>query len=160
MDSRYDPSHESDIYSLWQKSKIFSPSIPPKPKKTDKQPFSIILPLPNANDPMHMGHAMFVIEDIMVRFHKMLGYPVMWLPGADHAGIETQFVFEKNLAKTGQSRFDFDRNTLYKMIWDFVEENRKLNQFQLKQLGFALDWSRYHYSLEPGIIKQVLSTFK
>lgn len=157
MDSRYNPSTESDIYSLWQQSKIFSPDISQKSKKP---PFSIILPLPNANDPMHMGHCMFIIQDILIRFHRQLGHPVMWLPGADHAGIETQFVFEKNLAQSGQSRFDYDRDTLYQLIWDYVEKNRILNQFQLKQLGFGLDWSRYHYSLEPAIVSQVLATFK
>jgi valyl-tRNA synthetase len=155
MDKAYEPSGEEHIYKLWEDSGIFTPKIDPK-----KKPFSIILPLPNANDPMHIGHALFTIQDILVRYHRMLGEPTLWLPGSDHAGIETQYVFEKKLAKEDKSRFDFDRDTLYKMIWDFVEENRELNVAQMRKLGFSMDWTRYHYSLEPKIIDNVLATFK
>ena len=162
MDKAYNSSQESQIYDLWSNSGAFTPKVPQNPKeaKLKKEPFSILLPLPNANDPMHMGHALFTIQDILIRYHRMLGDPTLWLPGGDHAGIETQFVFEKRLQKEGKSRFDYDRQTLYKMIWDFVEENRKLNQFQMKKLGFSMDWSRYHYSLEEPIVKNVLATFK
>ena len=162
MDKAYSPASENQIYELWSASGAFTPKVPKNPKKAKVKdnPYSIILPLPNANDPMHMGHALFTIQDILVRFHRMLGQPTLWLPGGDHAGIETQFVFEKKLAKEGKSRFDYDRKTLYKMIWDFVEDNRELNQFQMKKLGFSMDWSRYHYSLEPAIVENVLSTFK
>ncbi|MFH1561201.1 MAG: valine--tRNA ligase [Patescibacteria group bacterium] len=145
---------EPEISKFWEKGKFFTAKIDKK-----KKPFSILLPLPNANDSMHIGHVMFVIEDILCRWHRMMGDPTLWLPGADHAGIETQFVFEKKLAKEGKSRFDFDRETLYGMIRDFVEENRQLNQFQLNRLGFGFDWSRYHYSMEPAMIKKVLAMF-
>ncbi len=156
MDKVYDPKkYEEKIYSEWEKSGAFTPQINKK-----KIPFTIILPLPNANDPMHMGHALFTVEDIMIRYHRMLGDPTLWLPGGDHAGIETQFVFEKHLAKNGKSRFDYDRETLYKMIWDFANKNKDLNRNQMKLLGFSLDWSRYHYSLEPEIVERVLLTFK
>ncbi|MGI5826588.1 MAG: class I tRNA ligase family protein, partial [Patescibacteria group bacterium] len=156
MESVYDPTKfEKEIYDLWEKGGYFTPKI-----DKGKKPFTIILPLPNANDPLHMGHALFTIQDIMVRYHRMLGEATLWLPGADHAGIETQFVFEKHLVQDGKSRFDFDRETLFKMIWDFVEENRNLNKFQMKKLGFSLDWSRYHYSLEPEIVENVLETFR
>ncbi len=150
---------EKKWYKIWEKGGYFTPRIV-KNKNRAKKPFSIILPLPNANDSMHMGHALFVIQDILIRYHRMLGEPTLWLPGADHAGIETQFVFEKQLAKKGKSRFDYDRNTLYKMIWNFVEKNRKVNKYQLKRLGFSLDWSRYHYSLEPEIIENVYKIFR
>jgi len=155
MDKAYSPTSEESIYKLWDESGVFTPKI----NKT-KKPYSVILPLPNANDPMHMGHALFTIEDILVRYHRMLGDPTLWLPGGDHAGIETQFVYEKKLAKDGKSRFDFDRNTLYQMIWDFVEANREINMRQMKKLGFSMDWSRYHYSLEPKIVNNVLDVFK
>ncbi|MFA5828751.1 MAG: valine--tRNA ligase [Candidatus Shapirobacteria bacterium] len=162
MDKAYDPSNEQDIYSLWEKSGAFTPIVPKNPQKARKShpPYTIILPLPNANDPMHMGHAVFTIEDILVRYHRMLGDPTLWLPGGDHAGIETQFVFEKKLSKEGKSRFDFDRQTLYQLIWDFVEKNRQQNVFQMKKLGFSMDWTRYHYSMEPSIVNNVLSVFK
>lgn len=156
MESKFEPQkYEKKIYSLWEKSGAFTPKI-----DKNKNPFTIILPLPNANDPMHMGHALFTIEDIMVRYHRMLGDPTLWLPGGDHAGIETQYVFEKHLAEKGKSRFDYDRETLYKMIWDFCDKNKDLNKNQMKLLGFSMDWSRYHYSLEPEIVKRVLTTFK
>jgi len=156
MEKKYQPQQwEEKIYELWEKGKYFTPKIDPK-----KKPFTILLPLPNANDSMHIGHGLFTIEDILIRYHRMLGKPTLWLPGADHAGIETQYVFEKHLAKKGKSRFDFDRQTLYKMIFDFVEKNRDMNRKQLKRLGFSLDWTRYHYSLEPKIIKTVLDTFR
>lgn len=155
MDKVYNSQAETDIYHLWEESGIFTPKI----DKT-KKPYSIILPLPNANDPMHMGHALFTIQDILIRYHRMLGDPTLWLPGGDHAGIETQFVFEKMLQKDGKSRFDYDRDTLYQMIWEFVEKNRILNMFQMKKLGFSMDWSRYHYSMEPDIVKNVLVVFK
>jgi len=155
MDKSYSSATESDIYQSWEKSGAFTPKI-----DKSKKPYSIILPLPNANDPMHMGHALFTIQDILVRYHRMLGEPTLWLPGGDHAGIETQFVFEKKLQKEGKSRFDFDRQSLYQQIWDFVETNRTLNQFQMKKLGFSMDWTRYHYSLEPKIVDNVLATFK
>lgn len=156
LDKNYQPQNEEEkIYQLWESSNAFTPRV----DKT-KKPFTIILPLPNANDPLHMGHALFTVEDIMVRFHRMLGDPTLWLPGADHAGIETQFVFEKYLAKKDLSRFDFDRQTLYQMIWEYVENNRNINKNQLKKLGFSLDWSRYHYSLEKNIVKKVLETFR
>lgn len=140
---------------MWEDGGYFTPKV-----DKNKKPFSILLPLPNANDPMHMGHALFTVEDIMTRYHRMLGDPALWLPGGDHAGIETQFVFEKKLAKEGKSRFDFDRNTLYEMIKDYASKNRDLNKNQMKKLGFSLDWSRYHYSLEPEIVEKVLETFK
>ncbi|HUV72408.1 MAG TPA: valine--tRNA ligase [Clostridia bacterium] len=156
MESVYSPQkQEKQIYELWEKGGCFTPKI-----EKNKKPFTILLPLPNANDPIHMGHALFVIQDILIRYHRMLGEPTLWLPGADHAGIETQYVFEKHLAEQGKSRFDYDRQTLYQKIWDFVEENRKINQKQLKKMGFSLDWTRYHYSLEPEIVSQVLATFK
>lgn len=157
MDKIYNhQAFESKIYSLWEKSGAFSP----KATKA-KKPFTIIMPPPNANDPLHIGHARFVvIEDILIRYHRMRGEPTLWLPGADHAGIETQFVFEKKLQKEGRSRFDFDRDTLYKMIWDYVQENKATMENQLRILGASCDWSRNHFTLEEPIVKIVYKTFK
>ena len=161
MDTKYDPKKfEAVLYKMWEEGGYFKPeSNSQQSTKSKQQPFTILLPLPNANDPMHMGHALFTVQDILIRYHRMLGDFTLWLPGGDHAGIETQFVFEKHLAKEGKSRFDFDRKTLYQMIEDFVEENKNTNKEQMKELGFSLDWSRYHYSLEPKIIEIVFDTF-
>ncbi len=146
---------EEKIYKFWEKNGYFNPRINKK-----KKPFSIILPPPNANAPLHFGHAMYVIEDILVRFYRMKDVPALWLPGADHAGFETQFVFEKKLEKEGKSRFDFPRETLYKMVLSYVLENRRGMQNQLRRLGFSLDWSRDKFTLDPDIIKIVYRTFK
>lgn len=156
MDKRWKPQkNEEKIYQFWEKQGFFTPKIDP-----DKKPFTILLPPPNANAPLHLGHAMYVVEDILCRWHRMMGEPTLFLPGTDHAGIETQYVFEKKLRQKGQSRFDFDRKTLYQMIHDYVEENRGIVQKQLKQLGFSLDWTREKYTLDPKLLKTVLATFK
>lgn len=148
---------EERIYDDWEKSGFFNPDNLPS---RHKEPYSILLPLPNANDPLHMGHALFTIQDIMARYNRMKGKKVLWLPGGDHAGIETQFVFEKKLSKEGKSRFDFDRKTFYEMIAKYVEENKDINKSQLKKMGFSLDWTRYKYSLEPEIVEKIIGTFK
>ena len=146
---------ENKIYKNWEEKGFFKPAVNPRGK-----PFSIILPPPNANAPLHFGHAMYTVEDILIRFHRMMGDKTLWLPGADHAGFETQFVFEKKLEKEGKSRFDFDQEILYKMIWDFVSENRPVMEGQLRRLGYSLDWSRGKFTLDPEIIKIVYKTFK
>ena len=157
MDKVYNhQEHENKIYELWEKSSAFSPKI-----DKNKKPYTIIMPPPNASDPLHIGHARFVaIEDILTRYHRMKGEPTLWLPGADHAGIETQYVFEKRLAKEGKSRFDFDRETLYQMIWDYVQKNKSTMEDQLKVLGASCDWSRNTFTLDPKIVKIVYQTFK
>src|SRR3989344_2113847 len=156
MDKVYNHKHvEEKIYKEWERKGYFKPEINPKGK-----PYSIILPPPNANGALHFGHAMYAVEDILIRYHRMKGEAALWLPGTDHAGIETQFVFEKKLAAEGKSRLDFDQETLYKMIWDYVEGHRGGIQKQLRKLGFSLDWSREKYTLDPDIIKLVYKTFK
>lgn len=158
MDPQYDHTkYESGIYNLWEKSGAFKPSS----DTTGQKSFSIIMPPPNANDPLHIGHARFVaIEDVLIRYHRMKGDATLWLPGADHAGIETQFVFEKALRKEGKSRFDYDRDTLYKMIWNYVQKNRSNMENQLKLLGASCDWSRSKFTLDSDIVEIVYNTFK
>jgi valyl-tRNA synthetase len=159
MNTQYNhKQHEKNIYQLWEESNSFNPDSNPKP--SDDR-FCIIMPPPNANDPLHIGHAMFVtIEDILIRYHRMLGDDTLWLPGTDHAGIETQFVFEKKLKKEGKSRFSFDRKTLYQKIWNYVQKNSDLSINQMKQLGASADWSRFSFMLDEPIIEMVLETFK
>ncbi len=146
---------EEKIYSFWEREKIFEAKVNPK-----KKPFSIILPPPNANASLHLGHAMYVYEDIMIRYHKIIGDEVLWLPGADHAGIETQYVFEKYLQKQDKSRFDYDRETLFKMIWEFVQTNRGTMENQLRRLGFALDWTKKKFTMDSDIVSTVYQTFQ
>jgi valyl-tRNA synthetase len=156
MDKRFTPAQiEAEIYNFWEKNHLFEAQINPK-----KKPFCIILPPPNANADLHLGHAMYTYEDVMIRYHKLIGDEVLWFPGADHAGFETQYVFEKYLQSQGKSRFDYDRETLYKMIWEFVMKNRENMESQLKRLGFALDWPKKKLTIDPEIIKIVYKTFK
>lgn len=159
MDKNFTPKTVEDaIYRMWESGGYFKPK--PFDKAQGKKPFSILLPPPNANADLHVGHAMYVAEDIMIRYHRMKGDPTLWLPGADHAGFETQFVFEKHLAKKDKSRFDYPREELYQMIWDFVHENRGKMENQLRRLGFSLDWSRNIFTLDPKVVTTVYKTFK
>ena len=156
MDKVYDQTKvEEKWYKLWEKQGFFKPEVNPNGK-----PYTIILPPPNANADLHFGHAMMSVEDILIRYHRMKGDSALWLPGSDHAGFETQVVFEKKLSLEGKSRFDFDRETLYKMIWDYVQENKKNMETQVRRLGFSLDWSRERFTLDSEIIKLVYKTFK
>lgn len=156
MDTKYQPFQiEEKIYKEWEEKGYFRANVDKK-----KKPFSIILPPPNANASLHLGHAMYVFEDVMIRYNKLLGNEVLWLPGADHAGIETQYVFEKFLQKQGKSRFDYDRKTLYEMIWKFVMENRGTMENQLRKLGFFLDWEKKKFTLDEDIVNIVYRTFK
>lgn len=161
MDKNYNHLEKEDkIYKEWEDSGAFTAPDGETVLKEGKKTFSVIMPLPNANDPLHVGHALFVsLEDIITRYHRMKGEATLWQPGTDHAGIETQFVFEKKLAKEGKSRFDFDRDTLYKMIWDYVQENSDVSVNQMKKLGASADWSRFKFTLDPVIVKQVIDTF-
>lgn len=156
MDKIYDQTKtENKWYKFWEDSGLFQPEINP-----DGKPFTIILPPPNANADLHFGHAVMMVEDIMIRFQRMNGKAALWVPGSDHAGFETQVVFEKNLAKEGKSRFDYDRETLYQMIWEYVQSNKANMENQLRRLGFSVDWSREKFTLDPDVIKVVYQTFK
>ena len=156
MDPKYQPfQFDENIYKELEKRGLFSAKVDKK-----KQAFSIILPPPNANADLHLGHAMYVVEDVMIRYNKLKGFEVLWLPGADHAGFETQFVFEKHLKNEGKSRFDYDRETLFKMIWDFVLNNRNNMENQLRKLGFSLDWNKKKFTLDNKIIEIVYKTFE
>jgi valyl-tRNA synthetase len=119
------------------------------------------MPPPNSNEDLHIGHARFVtLEDILTRYHRMKGEPTLWLPGFDHAGIETQFVYEKKLKKEGKSRLDFSRDVLYQNIWDYVQANKVNIESQLKSMGASCDWTRSKFTLDPEIVKIVYKTFK
>jgi valyl-tRNA synthetase len=157
MDSKY--SHkdvEPRIYKLWEDGGYFKAERDPA-----KTPYTIILPPPNASGKMHMGNVLMIaIEDILIRWKRMQGFSALWIPGTDHAGFETQTTFERELKKEGKSRLDFDRNTLYQKIWDFVQKNRHLIEGQIRQMGASIDWSRYSFTLDPQSLKVVQSTFE
>jgi valyl-tRNA synthetase len=154
---------EGRIYRLWEKSGYFNPDNLPvsKSSKLKTKNFCIIMPPPNANGPLHIGHALFVtLEDIMIRFWRMRGRRTLWLPGADHAGFETQVVFDKKLEKEGRSRFTMDREALFQEMWNFTQENKKVMENQLRRLGASCDWSRETFTLDKKVIAQVYATFQ
>ena len=151
----YEPgAYESDIYALWEKSGAFT--------ATGKgEPFSVVMPPPNANAGLHIGHVLgFSIQDTVVRYQRMLGKDVVWLPGADHAGFETQVVYEKHLAKAGKSRFDLGREELYDQIYEFVASNRGNFENIFRTLGASCDWSRFTFTLDDISVKTAYGTFK
>lgn len=160
LSPQYDPKAvEGKIYEIWERSGFFNPDKLPNARRG--QPYTIIMPPPNANAPMHVGHALFVtVEDILIRYERMRGRKTLWLPGTDHAGFETQVVFEKKLEKEGRSRFQMQREEFYKEIWDFVQENKHITEDGLKRLGASCDWSRNTFTLDPRIVKIVYETFK
>ncbi|MSU74902.1 MAG: valine--tRNA ligase [Candidatus Magasanikbacteria bacterium] len=162
----YDPGqYEADIYKRWEDSGFFAPEahLPwvDNLSEAERRPFTIMLPLPNANAPLHVGHALgLTIQDILTRYHRMRGRRALWLPGTDHAGFETQVVFEKKLEKEGTSRFKMTREEFYKACWDFVQHNKHLSENGIRRLGASCDWSRNIFSLDPEIVKVVYATFK
>ncbi len=155
LQTAYDPKRVEDkIYALWEKSGFFKPTGKGKP-------FTIIMPPTNANGSLHAGHGLVLtIEDIMTRYKRMRGFKTLWLPGLDHAGFETQVVYEKKLEKEGRSRFQMKPEELYKEIWDFTQENKKNIEGQAKKMGSSCDWSREKFTLDPDIVKTVYDTFQ
>lgn len=154
----YEPQqYESDIYALWEKSRAFVPEA----RHGSKQSYSIVIPPPNANGNLHLGHALTLgVEDIAVRYHRLKGDRSLLLPGADHAGFETQVVYERQLAKEGKSRFDFSREELYRQVWDFVALNRTNFEDQIRRLGASVDWEHYTFTLDDKIVQRAYATFR
>ncbi len=151
----YNPhEYETDIYALWEKTNAFAP-------KGKGKPYSIVVPPPNANASLHIGFALtMTLQDIAVRYHRLLGDKTLFVPGADHAGFETQAVYEKHLAKAGKSRFDFSREELYQQIWNFVAQNRTGFEAQFRSLGGSVDWGHYTFTLDEKVVKRAYATFK
>ncbi len=158
FDKPYNPREvEEKIYKLWEESGFFNPDNLPAAKSKN---FCIIMPPPNANGSLHLGHALaLAIEDIMVRHKRMSGFKTLWLPGADHAGFETQVVYEKKLEKENRSRFQIPREQLWREIWDFTQTNKKIMENQVRRLGASCDWSREKFTLDEDIISKTQDAF-
>lgn len=151
----YEPGeYEPLIYELWEKSGAFKP-------EGDGEPYVTVMPPPNANANLHIGHALNnALQDIAVRYHRMQGRAALFLPGADHAGFETQVVYEKHLAKEGKSRLDFERDELYEKIYDFVQNNRGNMEQQVRAMGASVDWSRAVFTLDKQVVDTAYDTFR
>jgi valyl-tRNA synthetase len=151
----YEPNeYEPNVYALWERSGAFNPS-------GVGETFSTVMPPPNANGNLHIGHALDMsIKDIVVRYKRMTGCDTIYIPGADHAGFETWVVYEKYLQKEGKSRFDFSREQLYSQVWDFVEQQRGNMELQVRALGVSASWDHGVFTLDEKVIKTVYQTFK
>lgn len=157
LSKTYEPNqYEEDIYGLWEKQRAFAPV-----HRGSNDTFCIVMPPPNANAGLHIGYTLTnALEDIAARYHRLRGKAVLLLPGADHAGFETQVVYEKKLASEGKSRFDFSREELYSQIWDFVAENKGIFESQIRAMGASCDWENYTFTLDQKIIDRAYKTFK
>ncbi|MES2225905.1 MAG: valine--tRNA ligase [Patescibacteria group bacterium] len=155
----YNPADtEQRIYTAWEESGYFNPDN--LPDAESREPFTIVMPPPNANGNLHAGHALFVaLQDLMTRYKRMRGYRALWIPGADHAGFETQVVYEKQLEKEGRSRFGMDPKELYAEILAFTLANKSNMESQVKALGASCDWSREKFTLDPDVVERVQQTF-
>ena len=146
--------YEPNIYALWETSDALEPTGVGKP-------YSIIMPPPNANGNLHIGHALDMnLKDILIRYHRMKGDDAVFIPGADHAGFETWVVYERELTKQGKSRFDFLRDQLYSQVWNFVQEKRGNMELQLRALGVSASWKHLTFTLDDKVINTVYDTFK
>ena len=146
---------EKEIYDFWEKNDCFKAD-----SNSQKEPYSIVIPPPNVTGVLHMGHALDgTLQDILIRYNRMLQKEVLWMPGCDHAGIATQNVIEKNLAKEGLSRHDLGREKFLEKTWQWAEEhkNRILEQFKL--LGASFDLSRKRFTLDEGCSNAVKKVF-
>lgn len=154
---------EGLIYHSWEKSGYFNPDkcIEDSITKRDAEVFSIVLPPPNVTGVLHMGSAlMLVIEDILVRFHRMRGKRTLWIPGTDSAAIATQALVEKEIKKTdGKSRHDLGREELLKRIEFFIEKSKSVILSQIRGMGSSIDWSRYAYTMDKDRYEAVMEAF-
>jgi valyl-tRNA synthetase len=147
---------EQQLYDWWESSGFFKPRENP-----GRKPFTLSMPPPNVTGELHMGHAMFVtIEDVIVRWHRMLGEPTLWLPGTDHAGIATQSQVEKLLRSEGTSRQQVGRDEFLRRTWEWKEKYGGEITRQLRRLGASCDWTRERFTLDPGLSRSVRAAFK
>tara|TARA_Y100001970_G_scaffold164612_1_gene201165 strand:+ start:1893 stop:4493 length:2601 start_codon:yes stop_codon:yes gene_type:complete len=157
MDNSYNPSKTEDkIYSLWMENNAFSPST----IESGIEPFTIIMPPPNVTGELHMGHALTIaIEDLMIRWKRMKGHPSLYLPGSDHAGIATQVVVEKEIAKDGLNRHELGRDNFIKKVWDWVDDYGDRIYNQMQKMGASCDWSKKTFTLDEIPQLAVKTTF-
>jgi valyl-tRNA synthetase len=156
----YEPGkYEGEIYKRWEESGFFNPDNLDLPKNA--KTYTIILPPPNITDKLHMGHAsMLVIEDLLIRFHRMKGFKTLWLPGSDHAAIATQNAVEKKLLKEKNlTRHDLGKEKFLAEVWKFLRVTQKTIFLQFRKMGSSLDWSREAFTLDDERKKAVAQMF-
>jgi valyl-tRNA synthetase len=152
----YEPKDvEGRWYTYWEKNRLFQPDL-----KSGKEPYCIVIPPPNVTGSLHMGHALNnTLQDILCRFKRMKGHNVLWQPGTDHAGIATQNVVEKDLARRGLDRNQIGREAFIKEVWEWKEKYGGVILNQLKRLGCSCDWSRERFTMDEGLSRAVREVF-
>lgn len=156
LDKTYDPKQfEARWYKAWQESGAFASDL-----SSDKTPYTIMMPPPNVTGSLHIGHALtFTLQDILIRFHRMIGRDVLWQPGTDHAGIATQMVVERMLGEEGVDRRDLGRDKFIERVWQWVEQSGGTISRQLRSLGASPDWERSRFTLDEGLSEAVRLVF-
>ena len=156
LDKTYDPKNfEEKIYAEWEKAGDFKPNM-----NKNKEAFAVVIPPPNVTGILHMGHALDnTLQDILIRYNRMLGKNVLWQPGMDHAGIATQMVVERNLAAQGLSRHDLGREKFIETVWQWKEKSGGTICNQLRRLGASCDWSRSRFTMDEGLSRAVRKVF-
>ncbi|MHC1739600.1 MAG: valine--tRNA ligase [Anaerolineaceae bacterium] len=153
---------EQRLYKMWEEKGYFKPTNDPSTADFDptKKPFVISIPPPNVTGELHLGHAMFVsMEDLMIRYNRMKGVPTLWVPGTDHAGIATQMLVEKSLAKEGIKRDAIGREEFLRRTWEWKEKYGGRITNQIRRLGASCDWTRQRFTLDEGLSHAVREAF-
>ena len=156
MDKRFDSNYiEKKWYKRWLESGAFASN-----NQSPKEPYVIMMPPPNVTGSLHIGHALtFTIQDILIRFHRMQGLDVLWQPGTDHAGIATQMVVERELAKSNLTRYGLGREKFVEKVWEWKEKSGGEITNQLRALGASPDWEKERFTMDEGLSKAVISVF-
>lgn len=156
IDKGYDHGKaETEWYRMWEERGYFKGEA-----VSEKPPFSVVIPPPNITGNLHMGHALvYTLHDVYVRYQRMKGKNALWVPGVDHAGIATQNVVEKQLAKEGKTRKGLGREAFEERVWKWKDENESAIMNQLRKLGCSVDWSRHRFTLDPGLSRAVRKAF-
>ena len=151
----YEPAQvEARLYAHWRDQGYFQPA------EGDGPHFTVVLPPPNVTGRLHMGHALTAtIEDTLVRWHRMRGFRALWLPGTDHAGIATQVMVERDLAKEGKTRQGIGREAFLERTWKWKDDHGGMIDAQHERLGASLDWSRYRFTMDEVSSRAVREAF-
>ena len=168
--SSYEPGeYEPDIYAAWEAADEFLPGgkvggdnkLYDDNPNNDPKTYSIVMPPPNANGNLHIGHGLTIaIEDSLTRYHRLRGEKTWYIPGADHAGFETWVVYERTLEANGHTRFEYSRDELYAKVWDFVQEQRGNMELQVRALGASCSWKDLTFTLDENVVRRVYATFE
>ena len=154
MDKTYDPHKiEQDWYQTWESEGYFAP-------RGDGPAYTIMLPPPNVTGTLHMGHAFqHTLQDVLIRYHRMLGDRTLWQMGTDHAGIATEMVVARRLATDGIERNDLSRDEFIQRVWDWKKESGSTITRQMRRMGTSGDWTRERFTMDDGLSEAVRETF-